>query len=126
MKKDNFVSLTGYVGRDAELRTTTTGKELLTWSVATSESYKDKDGNWQSKTAWHNCKKWNPSDWDKKTLNKGALVTVFGKIEYGEYEKDGQKHKTTDILVDEIWVSVREKKQTAETKTEEDGNDLPF
>ena len=72
----NKVILLGNVGRDA---TAADGK--LSFTLATEESWRDKAGEWQKKTTWHNVVLWSPKI--AKSLSKGDLVAVEGKIETG-------------------------------------------
>ncbi len=102
----NIVLLAGRIGQDPEVRETAGGK-LVSFSLATSETWKGKDGTKQEKTQWHRCKAWGrTADFIAERMSKGAGVFVEGTIEYGEYTtKDGEVKKTTDIKVHrlDVW-----------------------
>ncbi len=96
----NKVTLIGYAGMDAETRTLETRSTVGRFSLATSESYKDKDGNWQSKTEWHNVVLWGDlADRAASQVKKGSLVFVEGKIQTRKYnDKDGVERTAVDIV----------------------------
>jgi single-strand DNA-binding protein len=116
----NRVTLIGRIGKEPEQKTF--GEKTLTkFSFATSESSKDKNGEWQEKTQWHNVSYWN-----NIKLEKGDMLYVEGKIEYREHE--GKYY--TDIIASYCRkINTGQKAQTVEveviTQTEFD-TDLPF
>lgn len=91
----NRVQLIGHVGKDPEVRTTTNSK-VASFSLATTERYKDKEN-----TQWHNCIVWAKlADVVEQYVKKGQLLYVEGRIEYRSYDdKDGNKKYITDIVV---------------------------
>ena len=94
----NKVILVGNLGQDPELRTTQSGVSVATISIATSEAYKDKAGEWQSNTEWHRVNLWDyMADSAQKNLKKGSKVYVEGKLQTKSYEKDGITRYVTDI-----------------------------
>lgn len=96
----NNVTLIGYVGQDPEIRTTETGTTVARVSIATNESYQDKNGEWQTLTEWHNVIMWREmGESAVGKLKKGMLVFVEGKIKSREYTgTDGIKRYATDII----------------------------
>jgi single-strand DNA-binding protein len=95
----NKVTLVGHLGGDPEIRTLENGTPVGRFSVATNENYKDKDGNWQSQTEWHNVVVWRDLAERAKNLKKGSTVYVEGKISYRKYtDKDGVEKNLTDIV----------------------------
>lgn len=66
----NKVMLIGNLGRDAETRFTTNNISVTNFTLATTNSYKGKDGNWQNETTWHNIVAFNLSDYFKENLKK--------------------------------------------------------
>ena len=66
----NKVMLIGNLGRDAETRFTTNNLSVTNFSIATTRGFKDKDGNWQNETTWHNITGFNLSDYYKDNLNE--------------------------------------------------------
>jgi single-strand DNA-binding protein len=96
----NKVMLIGHLGKDPELKYTPGGAAVATLSLATNESYKDKEGNQQEKTEWHRLVVWNKqAEIAAEYLKKGQQVFVEGKLQTRTWEKDGQKHYMTEILV---------------------------
>ncbi len=96
----NKVMLIGTLGRDAETSFTTSNVSVTKFSIATEHSRKDKDGNWQKETSWHNIVAFGLSDFYKDALKKGAKVYVEGRLDYQRYEKDGQTKFYTSIISD--------------------------
>ncbi len=95
----NKVTLVGHLGGDPEIRTLENGTPVGRFSVATNENYKDKEGNWQSQTEWHNVVVWRDLAERAKMLKKGSTVYVEGKISYRKYtDKDGVEKSLTDIV----------------------------
>jgi single-strand DNA-binding protein len=96
----NKVMLIGHLGKDPELKYTPGGAAVATFSLATNESYKDKEGNQQEKTEWHRLVVWNKqAEIAAEYLKKGQQVFVEGKLQTRTWEKDGQKHYMTEIVV---------------------------
>lgn len=82
--------LIGRLGKDPETRNFENGS-VTTFSLATSETYKDRSGNRQEKTEWHNISFWGKQgEIVAKYFKKGDSILVEGKIAYREYEKDGR------------------------------------
>ena len=96
----NKVTLIGNLGADPEVRTLENGTSVGRFSLATNESYKDKDGNLQTQTEWHNVVVWRElAERSKTMLKKGHAVYVEGKISYRKYtDKDGVEKNLTDIV----------------------------
>jgi single-strand DNA-binding protein len=96
----NKVTLIGRLGGDPEMRHLEGGVAVARFSLATNDSYKDKDGNWQDSTEWHNVVVWrDQAERAEKTLKKGMMCYVEGKISYRKYtDKDGQERSVTDIV----------------------------
>jgi single-strand DNA-binding protein len=96
----NKVTLIGNLGGDPEVRHLENGTAVGRFSLATNENYKDKDGNWQKQTEWHNVVIWRDlAERAEKQLKKGMLVFVEGKISYRKYTgTDGQERNVTDIV----------------------------
>lgn len=97
----NKTMLIGNLGQNAESRFTTSNLEVCSFSIATSHSYKGKDGNYVNETTWHNCVMFSPSDYLKKILVKGNKIYLEGRISKRDYEnKDGIKVYVTELIVD--------------------------
>lgn len=94
----NKVILVGNLGADPEIRYTAGGTAVAKFSLATSEKFKDGQGNQQERTSWHRVTAWGKlAEICSQYLTKGKQVYIEGKLQYGSYEKDGVKHYTTDI-----------------------------
>ena len=100
----NKVSLIGRLGAQPEVVTFDSGRTLARFSIATNESYKNKDGEWQENTQWHNLTAWGKTaELISKLLNKGQEVLVEGRLVNNSYEtKDGEKRYGTSIEVSEF------------------------
>lgn len=100
----NKIMLIGNLGRDAETRFTTGNNVSITgFSLATTHSYKGKDGNWVNETTWHNITVFNLSDFMKEQLKKGKKVYVEGRLTKRDYtDKDGNKRTSTDVIAERI------------------------
>jgi single-strand DNA-binding protein len=100
----NKVILVGNLGKDPELRYTPSGAAVATFSLATSERYKDKSGEMQEKTEWHNIVAWRQlAEICGKYLHKGKQVYIEGKIQTRSYDdRDGNKRYITEIVADQM------------------------
>jgi len=100
----NKVILVGNLGKDPELRYTPSGAAVATFSMATTERYKDKDGNRQDKTEWHNIVAWRQlAEICGKYLHKGKQIYIEGKIQTRSYDdRDGNKRYITEIVADQM------------------------
>jgi len=103
MASVNKVILIGNLGRDPETRYLPNGDAVTSISIATTETWKDKSGDKQEKTEWHRVSLFRRlGEIAGEYLKKGSQVYIEGRIEYREYEKDGQKRYTTDIIASEM------------------------
>lgn len=95
----NKCFLIGRVGKEPEVRTLESGNMVATFSVATSEKYKNKAGEMVETTEWHNIVAWKGlADVVSKYVKKGSNLFIEGKITTRSYEKDGVKKYTTEIM----------------------------
>ena len=97
----NKVILVGNLGKDLEVMTYDNGVKRGTFSIATTESYKDKEGNWVEQTEWHNIVVWR---WlAEKDLIKGDKIYLEGRLRSRKYDdKDGITRYVTEIQADKI------------------------
>jgi len=104
----NKVTLIGNLGNDPEVRSTSGGNRVATFSLATSRSWNDAAGAKQEKTEWHRCVVWNTkssqlADIVERYVKKGDKIYVEGRIEYRQWQdKDGQTRYSTEINVREL------------------------
>ncbi len=96
----NKVILIGRLGADPEMRYTADGTPVATFRIATTETWKNKDGSKAEQTEWHRIVAWRKlGEISGEYLKKGKLVYVEGKIQSREYEgRDGIKRKTFEIV----------------------------
>jgi single-strand DNA-binding protein len=98
----NKVILVGNLGRDAEVKVTPSGQSVASFSIATTETW-TKDGEKKEKTEWHRIVLWGrQADTLQPYLTKGKQIYVEGRLETRQWEKDGQKHYTTEVKADRI------------------------
>lgn len=100
----NKVILVGNLGNDPEVRYSQSGSALTTISVATSESWKDKDGNMQERTEWHRVKFFGRlAEIAGEYLKKGRQVYIEGRLRTEKYtDKAGVEKYATDVIADEM------------------------
>lgn len=136
----NKVILIGNLGQDPELRYTSAGVAVATFTLATNESWKDQDGNTQERTQWHNLVAWRKlAEICGEYLKKGSRIYVEGRLQYRTYDdKSGVKRYVTEIVLDQMMMldsrstsqAGGSSAQTATPPTEESGpdkaDDLPF
>lgn len=105
MKSVNRVTLLGNVGRDPEVKALTGGNVVAEFSLATSTGgYTTKDGREvPQKTQWHRIKAFGAITSNiEKYVKKGSTIYVEGRIEYIEYEKNGEKRTVTEIILEDM------------------------
>ncbi|MFK8102921.1 MAG: single-stranded DNA-binding protein [Saprospiraceae bacterium] len=100
----NKVTLIGNLGRDPEVRRLENGAAVAKFSVATNENYKDKAGEWQTVTEWHEIIAWrNLAERAERDLKKGKLVFIEGKLTHRKYQdKDGNDRYITEVVANLI------------------------
>jgi single-strand DNA-binding protein len=139
----NKVILVGNVGRDPEIRYLESGVAKCTFTLATSESYKNKNGEKVTNTEWHNIVIWRELAKAAETyVKKGMQLYIEGKITTRSYnDKDGNPKKITEIVADTFQMlgkrpdhpAAGEQGEKTKPETQEpdvqgpaDGDDLPF
>lgn len=130
--------LIGNLGKAPEIRVLDNGSRVATFPLATTESYKDRDGVRQSKTEWHNVVLWRGlADLAERLLSKGAQVYIEGHLTTRKWEdKDGHQRFNTEVVGDNLILLGRSPERNEHTSIatterldapESDGkNDLPF
>ena len=139
----NKVMLIGNVGKDPEVRHLESGVPVVTIPIATTERYKDKNGEVKEQTEWHNVVLWRVlAEFTEKYVHKGKQVYIEGKLRSRSWEdQNGQKRYTTEIVADAIRLLGRKSdtepqgggttttdKPVADTPVidQSEGDDLPF
>jgi single-strand DNA-binding protein len=100
----NKAILIGFLGKDPEVRYTKSGTAVCSFSLATNESWKDKDGQKQDRTEWHRIVAWGKlGEICGEYLFKGKQVYIEGRIQTREWEdSDGNKRQTTEIVANNM------------------------
>ena len=145
----NKVMLIGNVGKDPEVRQTESGAKVASFTLATTERYKAKDGSVKDNTEWHNIVAWRgPAEVAEKYVHKGSQIYVEGRLRTRSWDdQNGAKRYTTEILAENIQLLGKKEEsasvpspapsQTQRTQqkpqttpmpypTEADDSDLPF
>ena len=97
----NKVLLIGRLGQDPEIRHSQDGNAIASFSIATNESWRDKEGNQQEKTHWHNCVAFGATaeKYIQPYVTKGTLVCVEGTLQTRNWEdKEGNTRYTTEVV----------------------------
>ncbi|WP_026999460.1 single-stranded DNA-binding protein [Eisenibacter elegans] len=104
MKGLNKVMLIGNLGKDPEIQTLEGGYAIAKFSLATSESYRDKNGVLQTETEWHNIIAWRGlAEVAAKYLKKGSTIYIEGKLKTRSYEdNNGVKKYVTEVIADKL------------------------
>lgn len=100
----NKVTLIGFLGRDPEVKRLENGAVVAKFSVATSETYKDKEGEFKTITEWHDVVCWRyVAERAERDLGKGKLAYVEGKLTHRKYQdKDGNDRYTTEVVANNV------------------------
>ncbi len=125
----NRVEIIGHLGRDPEVKTTPSNITVTSFSVATTESWKDKTtGEKQEKTEWHKIIAWRGlGEVCGKILKKGSLVYIDGKMQTRSYEgKDGGKRYVTEIVANQMQKLNKDGSQSETGGDGEGGDGIPF
>ncbi|MHA7099259.1 single-strand binding protein [Roseivirga pacifica] len=144
----NKVILVGNLGKDPEVRHLDNGRAVANFSLATSETYKNKQGERVTNTEWHNIVLWTPlAEIAERFLKKGGQVYIEGKLSTRSWDdQDGNKRYTTEVVGREMTLlgsrqdgdyagggsSAAPQQQAAKTESpvsnipEDDTDDLPF
>ena len=130
----NKVILVGNLGKDPEVKYLDSGVAVANFSLATTESYKNKDGERVNQTEWHNIVLWRGlAEVAEKWLKKGSNVYIEGKIKTRKWEdKEGNARYNTEILADNMTMlgskstSPSSETITSNQSTSDTADDLPF
>tara|TARA_A100000171_G_scaffold24058_1_gene22373 strand:+ start:1497 stop:1934 length:438 start_codon:yes stop_codon:yes gene_type:complete len=141
----NKVILVGNLGKDPEVRHLESGRAVANFSLATSETYKNKQGERVTTTEWHNIVLWSPlAEIAEKFLKKGSQVYIEGKLTTRSWDdQDGNKRYTTEVVGNNLtmlgtksdneggggsssYSPSSEKSSEISSIPEDDSDDLPF
>jgi len=100
----NKVMLIGNLGKDPEVRYTSNGTAVASFSLATSERFKNKSGEWEDRTEWHNITLWGRlAEIAGEYLAKGRTVFIEGRLQTRKWQdRDGRDRYTTEIVGDKM------------------------
>ncbi len=126
----NRVQLIGHAGKAPEMRETSTGKPVTSFSVAVNRTYRDATGTPVEETEWFNCVAWDKlAETVNSYVQKGALLYVEGRLQTRTWEQDGTKRSKTELVVSEVKFLDRRPAGTPAPDTaaaDDDGDNLPF
>ncbi len=117
----NKVILFGRLGQDPELRALPSGTQVASFSIATNRVYKDKDGQKQEQTDWHNIVIFGrQAELASQYLKKGDTVMIEGRLQTRSWEgQDGQKRYRTEIVADRMQFGPRSQGAAPQQDTQE-------
>jgi single-strand DNA-binding protein len=104
-KSVNKVILIGHLGKDPEVRYTASDVPLAKFSLATNERYKDKSGEWQDRTEWHQLVAWQrTAEIVGEYVHKGSRLYIEGRLQTSSWEdkQSGEKRYRTEIVVTDL------------------------
>jgi single-strand DNA-binding protein len=117
----NNVNLIGNLGQDIQLINFESGNKKASFSLATSESYKNKDGEYVKNTQWHNVVAWGKqAELLSRSLSKGNKIAVQGTLQYRTYvDKDGKTQYVAEVVMNEfIKINTTRKAESLEMAAE--------
>lgn len=126
------VTILGRLGHDPELKYTPSGVATCALSLATSESWPDKNGQRQQKTEWHRVVVWGRlAELCAQHLTKGRQALVVGRLQTRSWEKDGEKRYATEIVAQVVqFIGSSSEAQSSENGTSEqetfNADNIPF
>src|SRR5882757_1925329 len=104
-KSVNKVILVGNLGKDPEVKYTPSGVPVAKFSIATNERFKDKAGEWQDRTEWHNIVAWQRlAEIIGEYVKKGSKIYIEGKLQTSSWEdkQSGEKKDRNEIVAQEV------------------------
>ena len=126
----NKVILVGHLGGDPESRFTPGGTAVATFSVATNESRKNTEGNWEDHTEWHRCVLFGKqAEFAGEYVKKGQMVYVEGRLQTRSWEdKEGMKRYSTEVVGNAFTTLGRRNTESGGSQSSPASNDddLPF
>ena len=124
----NKAMLIGNLSKDPEVRYTASGQAVANLNLATSEKFKNKAGEWEERTEWHRVTLWGRmAEIAGEYLSKGKTVYIEGRIQTREYEKDGIKRYTTEIMGEKLqMLSPKGERKPAEGEPPFQDEEIPF
>lgn len=128
----NVVCLAGNLTRDAELKQTTNGNAVLTFTLAVNEPYKNPTtGTWDKRPNFFDCVMFGArAEKLAQYIHKGSKVSIAGRLRYRTWEQDGAKRSKVEVVADEIELMSRDQQQPQQQQQTQQGGfydaDIPF
>ena len=128
----NVVCLAGNLTRDAELKQTTNGNAVLTFTLAVNEPYKNPTtGTWDKRPNFFDCVMFGArAEKLVQYIHKGSKVSIAGRLRYRTWEQDGTKRSKVEVVADEIELMSRDQQQPQQQQQTQQGGfydaDIPF
>lgn len=128
----NVVCLAGNLTRDAELKQTTNGNAVLTFTLAVNEPYKNPTtGTWDKRPNFFDCVMFGArAEKLAQYIHKGSKVSIAGRLRYRAWEQDGAKRSKVEVVADEIELMSRDQQQPQQQQQTQQGGfydaDIPF
>lgn len=114
----NAVEIIGYLGATPELRYTATGTPVANLRVATTEKWRDDKGDLHERTEWHGVVVWGATaSACAAHLGTGHRVFVRGRLQTREWERDGQQHRTTEVVAERVLFLGKPDKSSSSTSS---------
>lgn len=128
MKGINKVILIGNTGKDPEYKTLEDGTPVAKLTIATTETYRQKNGETITNTEWHPVIVWRGlATFASQYIHKGSLLYIEGKLRHRQYEdKEGQKKYVTEVVADQIVLLDKKTKNEEAGANDISGGPLPF
>jgi len=122
----NKVILIGNVGKDPEIKTFASGNKVAQITLATTERYKDRNGEQKEETEWHSVQAFGKlADVVERFIHKGSLLYLDGKIRTRSYEADGRTIYKTEIVANAIQMLDRRQQEQRPAQADNNDEDLP-
>jgi single-strand DNA-binding protein len=127
MRSLNRVLLIGRLGKDPDVRKMEGNITKVSFPMATSDNYKDKTGNWQEQTEWHNVVMWRMvAERAERDLKKGSNVYIEGKLRTRSWDdQSGNKRYTTEVIADSFILLDKREYSGERPGQEAEGSDTP-
>jgi len=124
----NHVELLGNIGSDLELKHIPSGDAVLNFSLATNESYKDKEGKRVDKTEWHRLVAWRTTaELIAKLAHKGSKMFISGKLQTRKWDDNKNvTHYTTEILIRDFIMCDGKEGNSSNASADNNDDDYPF
>lgn len=128
MKGINKVILIGNVGKDPEYKTLEDGTPVAKLTIATTETYRLKNGETSTSTEWHPVIVWRSlATFANQYIHKGSLLYIEGKLRHRQYEdKEGQKKYVTEVVAEQVVLLDKKAKNADDGVDNISGDTLPF